>query len=320
MSANYDMLTIVGPTATGKTGVAVAIARELGAEILSGDSRQIYRAMTLGTGKDLSDYTEGGPPVPYHLIDIANPGEKYSIFSFQHDFLRAYRDICARGRLPMLVGGSGLYVESVLQGYRMTPVPQNEALRESLRGKTLEELTVILKSYGKKLHNTTDTDTPRRAIRAIEIEDYYKSHPVEEEEFPRIRSLNFCLTLPREMRWERIRRRLDERLEAGMADEIRALLGLPSPVTLPEGVKAITPEQLMYYGLEYKYITLYVLGRMSLEEMREELYIAIRQFAKRQMTWFRGMERRGIPLIYIDASRPATDTASEILHIWRERT
>lgn len=314
----YDLLTITGPTACGKTALAVAVARRLGGEIISGDSRQVYRGMTIGTGKDLADYATGGPAVRVHLIDIANPGERYSIYNYQHDFKRAYEGVRSRGATPILCGGSGMYVECILRGYRMTPVPENTELRRSLEGKTLAELTDILKSYGKQLHNTTDTDTPRRAIRAIEIEDYYKRHAVDPEEFPPLRSMNFCLSLPRELRWERIERRLRERLEAGMADEIRALLGMPCEGTPQAETRPITADELMYYGLEYKYVTLYVTGRLTYDEMFSQLNIAIRQFAKRQMTWFRGMERRGITLHWLDATRPASEIADEIAEKWNK--
>ena len=222
---HYDMLTIIGPTASGKTELAVAVARMLDGEIISGDSRQIYRGMTLGTGKDLDDYSKGGEAVKYHLIDIADAGERYNIYDYQKDFLKAYNDIKSRGKLPILCGGSGMYVECILKGYRMIPVPENKPLRDSLQGKSLEELTEILKGYGKKLHNTTDTDTPKRAIRAIEIEDFYQKTPVSPDEFPNISSMNVCLSLDREARWNKIEKRLGERLEAGMVDEIRDLLG-----------------------------------------------------------------------------------------------
>ncbi len=320
MNNKYDMLTIVGPTACGKTALAVRIADIIDGEIISGDSRQIYRGMTLGTGKDICEYHINGKDIKYHLIDIANPGDKYNIYNYQHDFKRVYEDIVARGKTPILCGGSGMYVECVLRGYRMTPVPENTKLRKGLEGKSLDELTEILKSYGKKLHNTTDVDTPKRAIRAIEIEDYYQSHPVEPEEFPEIKSMNFCLEIPREIRWARIQKRLKQRLEDGMVDEIKSLIGMKTEKDIPKFPAPITPEELMYYGLEYKYVTLYAIDELSYEEMFDSLNIAIRQFAKRQMTWFRGMERRGITLNWIDASMPIEQMTDKVIKLWKSES
>ncbi len=314
----HKMLTIIGPTACGKTALAVKAAGRINGEIISGDSRQIYRGMTLGTGKDLEEYNINGKNIRFHLIDIVDPGVKYNIYNYQHDFSRAYEDIVSRGKTPILCGGSGMYVECVLRGYRMTPVPENTPLRESLAGKGLEELTEILKSYGKKLHNTTDVDTPKRAIRAIEIEDYYSKHPVKPEEFSKPESENFCLEIPRELRWQRITKRLEERLKAGMVDEIKSLIGMAQSNSQTASPAPITPEELMYYGLEYKYVTLYAIGEITYEEMFEKLNIAIRQFAKRQMTWFRGMERRGIKLHWIDASKPLDETADTVIGIWEK--
>ncbi len=313
----FDMLTIVGPTASGKTTLAVAVARALDGEIISGDSRQIYRGMTIGTGKDLDDYVTGGAEVKVHLIDIADAGSRYNIYDYQRDFLKAYNSIRARGKLPILCGGSGMYVECVLRGYRMIPVPENKALRSSLEGKSLEELTDILKSYGKKLHNTTDVDTPKRAIRAIEIEDYYQKTPVSPDEFPEIKSVNVCLEIDREERWKKIERRLRERLDAGMADEIRSLLGKDGRASCGTS-RPLSAEELMYYGLEYKYVTLYVTGEISYDEMFEKLNIAIRQFAKRQMTWFRGMERRGIRLHWLNASLGTEEKTNAVTNLWKK--
>lgn len=273
---NFDLITILGPTASGKTPLAAALAARLRTEIISGDSRQVYRRMDLGTGKDLADYVVDGYRVPYHLIDIAEPGYKYNVFEFQRDFLKAYEDMRSRGLLPVLCGGTGMYLESVLKGYRLLPVPENPELREKLAGKSLEELTAILASY-KKLHNTTDVDTAKRAIRAIEIEEYYLHQPVEAREFPDIRSLIIGVDIDRDLRREKISRRLKQRLDEGMVDEVRALI---------DG--GIHPDDLIYYGLEYKYLTLYVTGQMTYDEMYHQLEIAIHQFAKRQMTWFRG--------------------------------
>lgn len=289
---SFDLIAIIGPTASGKTRLATALAHKMGGEIISADSRQVYRRMDLGTGKDLDDYTVEGDPVPYHLIDIVEPGYKYNVYEYQRDFLKAYSDIRARGRTVVVCGGSGLYIESILRGYRLLPVPQNPELRSQLADKSLAELTEKLKSY-KTLHNTTDVDTAQRAIRAIEIEEYYKNSPAEERSFPNLKSLTVGVDVDRETRRQRITERLQARLEAGMADEVRSLLA--------EGLPA---DDLLYYGLEYRYLTLYVTGKISYEEMFKRLEIAIHQFAKRQMTWFRGMERRGTPIRWLAGSLP----------------
>lgn len=287
----YDILAVVGPTACGKTSLAVDLALSIdGAEIISADSRQVYRGMDIGTGKDLAEYTRNGITVPSHLLDIVDAGEKYNLFEFQHDFLKAYEDIKARGAFPVMCGGSGLYVESVLRGYRLLPVPENPELRARLEEKSLEELTAILAGY-KSLHNNTDTDSKKRAIRAIEIEEYYLNCPVEERSFPQINALVVGVSVDREVRRERISRRLRERLKEGMVEEVRALLD-----------SGLDPEQLIYYGLEYKYLTLYLTGAMGYDDMVRGLEIAIHQFAKRQMTWFRGMEKRGVDIKWVDAS------------------
>lgn len=300
------MITILGPTACGKTAFAAHLASNIGGEIISADSRQVYRAMDIGTGKDLDDYIVEGKKVPYHLIDIADAGEKYNVFRYQHDFLEAYNDIRSRNVVPILCGGTGLYIESVLRGYHLSPVPQNHALRASLEGKTLEELTDILKGY-KALHNTTDTDTVQRAIRAIEIEDYCAKIPLEDRYFPEINSLVVGFDIERDLRREKITRRLKQRLDEGMVDEIRGLIE-----------KGVSPDDLIYYGLEYKYLTLYVIGKMSYEEMVRLLEIAIHQFAKRQMTWFRGMERRGIEINWIDASLPMDERLDIVERLWND--
>ena len=283
----YDLITVLGPTASGKTRFAVQLADRLGAEIISGDSRQVYRRMDLGTGKDLDDYRIGDRSVPYHLIDIVEPGTKYNVFEYQRDFLEAYNDIHRRGRKAVLCGGTGLYIESVLRAYRLSPVPQNPELRERLADKSLEALTALLATY-KSLHNTTDVDTAQRAIRAIEIEEYYRQTPLDRRPFPKIESLTLGVDVSREVRRERISQRLRKRLDEGMCGEVERLLA--------EGIK---PEDLIYYGLEYKYVTLYVTGQITFDEMAQQLEIAIHQFAKRQMTWFRGMERRGTPILWI---------------------
>ena len=283
----YDLITVLGPTASGKTRFAVQLADRLGAEIISGDSRQVYRRMDLGTGKDLDDYRIGDRSVPYPLIDLVEPGTKYNVFEYQRDFLEAYNDIRRRGRKAVLCGGTGLYIESVLRAYRLSPVPQNPELRDRLADKSLEELTALLATY-KSLHNTTDVDTAQRAIRAIEIEEYYRQTPLDRRPFPKIESLTLGVDVSREVRRERISQRLRKRLDEGMCGEVERLLA--------EGIK---PEDLIYYGLEYKYVTLYVTGQITFDEMAQQLEIAIHQFAKRQMTWFRGMERRGTPILWI---------------------
>lgn len=289
---DYDLIAILGPTASGKTPFAATLAAELHTEIISADSRQVYRSMDLGTGKDLADYTINGKQIPYHLIDIADPGYKYNVFEYQRDFLKAYEAIKQKGCLPIMCGGTGMYLESVLKGYRLLPVPENEELRNRLADKSLEELTEILKSY-KSLHNTTDVDTAKRAIRAIEIEEFYAHTPVNERSFPQLNSLIIGVDIDRELRREKITRRLRQRLEEGMIDEVRQLME-----------QGIRPDALIYYGLEYKYLTLYVIGNLSYDEMFHQLETAIHQFAKRQMTWFRGMERRGFTIHWIDARCP----------------
>ena len=299
----YDLITIIGPTASGKTPLAAALANKLGTEIISGDSRQVYRRMDLGTGKDLVDYTVDGHEVPYHLIDIVEPGYKYNVFEYQRDFLKAYEEITAKGKLPVLCGGTGMYVESVLKGYRLLPVPENPELRVSLEGKSLEELTHILEGY-KKLHNSTDVDTAKRAIRAIEIEEYYKQQPPEYREFPSLHSLIVGVNIDRELRREKITRRLKQRLDEGMVEEVRGLLA-----------EGIHPDNLIYYGLEYKFLTQYAIGELTYEEMFLQLETAIHQFAKRQMTWFRGMERRGFTIHWLDATLPMEEKLERIINL-----
>lgn len=300
---NYDLITILGPTASGKTSLAATLAARLKIEIISGDSRQVYRRMDLGTGKDLSDYVVDGYKVPYHLIDIVEPGYKYNVFEYQRDFLVAYEDIKARGLLPILCGGTGMYLESILKGYRLLPVPENKELRERLASKSLEELTDILSRY-KKLHNSTDVDTVKRAIRAIEIEEYYLTQDVNARSFPEIHSLIIGVDIDRNLRRQKITNRLKKRLQEGMVDEVKALL--------EEG---INPDDLIYYGLEYKYLTLYAVGKLSYDEMFSQLEIAIHQFAKRQMTWFRGMERRGFQIYWIDAEAPLNENVERIIDL-----
>ena len=299
----YDLITILGPTASGKTPLAAALADRLGTEVISGDSRQVYRRMDLGTGKDLADYAVEGRKVPYHLIDIVEPGTKYNVFEYQRDFLKAYEDMTARGKLPILCGGTGMYIESVLKGYRLLPVPENPELRQKLEGKSLEELTHILEGY-KKLHNSTDVDTAKRAIRAIEIEEYYKQQPPEYREFPSLKSVIVGVDIDRELRREKITRRLKQRLDEGMVDEVRGLLA--------EGIPA---ENLIYYGLEYKFLTQYAIGELTFEEMFHQLETAIHQFAKRQMTWFRGMERKGFTIHWLDATLSMEEKIEQITNL-----
>ena len=319
----YSMITILGPTASGKTSLAAALAARInsldadlsgipakGAEIISADSRQVYRGMDIGTGKDLADYTIHGEQIPYHLIDICEPGTKYNLFEYQQDFYDAYQDIHKRGAFPILCGGTGLYIESVLKGYHLSPVPQNPELRESLAHKSLDELTQMLKELkaktGSNMHNRTDVDTAQRAIRAIEIESYNLEHPMPERELPPVDSLIIGVSIDRDARREKISRRLKQRLDEGMVDEIKGLLdhGIPA-------------ENLIYYGLEYKFITEYVIGKTSYDEMYRGLEIAIHQFAKRQMTWFRGMERRGFTIHWVDALQPMEKKVETVLELMR---
>ena len=304
---NFDLITILGPTACGKTKLAVALADRIGGEILSADSRQVYRGMDIGTGKDLADYEINGHRIPYHLIDIAEPGSKYNVYEFQGDFLKAYKDVVSRGVWPIMCGGTGLYLESVLRGYRLIPVPENPELRKSLEGKSLAELTEILKGY-KTLHNTTDVDTCKRAIRAIEIEECYRNTPVEAGAFPELRSLNIGVDISRDMRRELISSRLEKRLQEGMIDEIKGLLD-----------RGIPAEDLIYYGLEYKYVTLYVTGQLEYKYLLQELEVAIHQFAKRQMTWFRGMERRGIHIEWIPFEWSTDDKVNRITELMQKK-
>ena len=298
---NYELITIIGPTASGKTAFAVALAARLDTEIISGDSRQVYRSMDIGTGKDLADYVVDGKQIPYHLIDICNPGDKYNVFEYQHDFHKAFEEIRKKGKLPILCGGTGMYIESVLRGFKLLDVPQNPSLRESLKGKSLAELEQILASY-KVLHNKTDVDSAQRAIRAIEIEEFYKTEAPDKREYAPINSLIIGVDIDRELRREKISRRLRARLDEGMVDEVRAILAT--------GVK---PEDLIYYGLEYKFLTLYIIGQLTYDEMVSQLEIAIHQFAKRQMTWFRGMERRGLHIHWLDATLPTEEKINNVL-------
>lgn len=299
------MITILGPTASGKTSLAAALAYEIGGEIISADSRQVYRGMTIGTGKDLDDYSVNGHKIGYHLIDIAEPGDKYNIYEYQRDFHKVYSELMQRNVRPILCGGSGLYIESVLKGYSLSTVPQNPELRQSLSGKTLDELTEILIDIkarnNSNMHNRSDVDTAQRAIRAIEIEMYNLQHPAQNRQFPPVESVIIGVDIDRDSRRKRITERLKERLQHGLVEEVKGLME-----------SGLSAESLIYYGLEYKFVTEYVIGKLSRDEMFCSLEIAIHQFAKRQMTWFRGMERRGFTINWIDWHLPMADKLEQI--------
>jgi tRNA dimethylallyltransferase len=295
------LITVLGPTASGKTALAVQLAYRLDGEVVSADSRQVYRRMDIGTGKDLSEYTVNDRPIPYHLIDIREPGDKYTLFNYQHDFHRAYENILTRGKQPILCGGTGLYIESVLKGYDLPDVPRNPELRTALEQRSLDELSELLSSY-RPLHNTTDTKNKRRVIRAIEIEVYKSQQGDVETTFPAIESVIVGLMIDREVRRTNITARLRARLQGGMIKEVEQLL-----------TSGVAPNDLIYYGLEYKFVTQHVIGELSREEMYRKLEIAIHQFAKRQMTWFRGMERRGFTIHWIDASLPMEQKVQQAL-------
>jgi tRNA dimethylallyltransferase len=302
-SPNYDLLVVTGPTASGKTSLAAALALRLNGEIISADSRQVYRKMNLGTGKDYSDYIIEGNKIPYHLIDIADPGYKYNVFEFQRDFINVLNDLRSRDIFPVVCGGSGMYIDSVVSGYGMFEVPPDAVLRASLEKKSLTELTEILSGY-KRLHNKTDIDTKKRAIRAIEIERYYSTGKEKQTQFPVTNPLIAGVLYSREKRRERISERLRQRFEEGMIDEVKELLD-----------NGLDSESLIYYGLEYKYITLYITGRLAYDEMYRLLEIAIHQFAKRQMTWFRGMERRGIKIHWLDGELPLENKVEQVMDL-----
>lgn len=298
----YNLITILGPTASGKTAVAANVAALLNGEVISADSRQVYRGMDLGTGKDYSDYLVDGQPVPYHLIDIVDAGYEYNVFEYQKDFLKVFADIAERGKLPVMCGGSGLYLEAVLKNYKLIQVPLNDSLREKLSGKRLEELTEILKTYKSELHNITDIENEKRAVRAIEIEEYYLSHPEIDTKMPDVKSLVVGVKFDRQSRRKRITERLRQRLKAGMLDEVQRLLD-----------SGLTPEQLTYYGLEYKFMTQYLTGQLTYQEMFDGLNVAIHQFAKRQMTWFRRMEKQGIEIHWLDGYMPLEEKIETIM-------
>ncbi|MCX7861833.1 MAG: tRNA (adenosine(37)-N6)-dimethylallyltransferase MiaA [Bacteroidales bacterium] len=298
----YDLITIIGPTASGKTKLAAHLAYMLDAEIISGDSRQVYKGMDIGTGKDLNEYVIQEKQIPYYLIDIVNAGEKYNVFQFKRDFFQAYYHIKKRGKVPILCGGSGMYIEAILRNYELVEVPENKALREQLSLLSLEELVQILKQY-KSLHNKTDIDNKKRVIRAIEIAEFYKTHSIEEMNYPSLSSITFGIYIPREIRRQRITERLKIRLEQGMIEEVKQLLN-----------QGISPDDLIYYGLEYKYITEYILGKYNYESFFSKLETAIHQFAKRQMTYFRGMERRGVSIIWLDGTKSIQENLEFIIN------
>lgn len=297
------LITITGPTASGKTPFAVEIASKIEGEIISGDSRQVYRLMDIGTGKDLDEYTIDGKSIKHHLIDIKEAGEKYTLYDFQKDFHGAYDDILSRSKTPILCGGTGLYIESVLKGYELKEVPKDKQLRSSLENKSLEELTSILSKY-KNLHNTTDSDNKKRAIRAIEIAKFQEEQKTTIQSYPPIDSLIIGVSIDRDSRRNKISSRLKNRIDEGMIDEVEKILSL-----------GVSPEDLIYYGLEYKFVTLHVTGQISYQEMYNKLEIAIHQFAKRQMTWFRGMERRGLTINWIDALLPMEEKADRAMQL-----
>jgi tRNA dimethylallyltransferase len=304
----YNLITILGPTASGKTSVAAKIASVLDGEVISADSRQVYRGMDLGTGKDYADYLVDGKPVLYHLIDIVDAGYEYNVYEYQKDFLRVFADITDRGKTPVMCGGSGLYLEAILKNYKLIQVPVNEKLREELDDKLLWELTEILRSYKDYLHNQTDIESSKRAIRAIEIEEYYLKHPEIDTGMPEIRSLVVGVKFDRDSRRKSITNRLKQRLKEGMLDEVKKLLD-----------SGLTPEQLTYYGLEYKYMTQHLTGHLTFQQMFDSLNVAIHQFAKRQMTWFRRMENQGTEIHWLDAYMPLDEKVEQIFGWYSEK-
>mgnify|MGYP001809951015 CR=1 FL=1 len=297
------LITIIGPTASGKTSLAAALSLHLNGEIISGDSRQVYRGMDIGTGKDLTDYDIGGISIPYYIIDIVDAGHKYNVYEFQQDFVKSFNTIVGKGKQPILCGGTGMYIEAALKGYKLIHVPSNELFRQECEQKSDDELIEELKSC-KTLHNDTDIDNRRRMIRALEIEKYYTEHPQVEFDYPAFEPLILGVSIDVETRRSRIDSRLKQRLQEGMVDEVKALLD-----------RGVPAETLLYYGLEYKFLTMYILEQLSYDEMVSQLNIAIHQFAKRQMTWFRGMERRGMKIQWIDGLKPLQERVSECLNI-----
>lgn len=298
-----NLITILGPTASGKTSLAANLAALIGGEIISADSRQVYRGMDIGTGKDYKDYIVNGNKVPYHLVDISEPGYEYNVYEFQRDFIQAFQQISENDKIPILCGGTGLYIESVLKGFNFVFVPENAALRKELELLPDTELIKMLASY-RKLHNTTDLTDRGRLLRAIEISEFKKQNPTAKLNIPKIRPINFGIEFPREKTRKLITDRLKSRLETGMVDEVKQLLE-----------KGMQPEQLMFYGLEYRYITQYVTGEISYVDMFEKLNIAIHQFAKRQMTWFRKMEKNGIFIHWIDGELSLPEKVAQVISL-----
>ena len=303
LNSIFDILVVTGPTASGKTALAAAIANRVGGEIISADSRQVYRGMNLGTGKDYEDYHVNGKDIPCHLIDIADPGYKYSVFEYQRDFKKVYSDLKKRKIFPVVCGGSGMYADSIITGYKMFEVPPDSGLRIELEKKSMEELRDILATF-KSLHNTTDIDTKKRVIRAIEIEHSSRNLGSHYSEFPKIKSLLTGILFDRDTRRKRISERLKQRFDSGMIDEVKNLID-----------RGINIDTLIYYGLEYKFITLYLTGKISYQEMIRDLEIAIHQFAKRQMTWFRGMEKKGIKINWIDGKIPLEEKVEKVMEL-----
>lgn len=303
--STYDLLVVTGPTASGKTALAVAMAKKLGGEIISADSRQVYKGMNLGTGKDYNDYLIDDTLIPCHLIDIAEPGYKYNVFEYQRDFIKVYTSLKSRSIFPVVCGGSGMYADSIITGYKMVEVPPDSGLRAELEKKPMEELREILSTY-KNLHNTTDLDTKKRVIRAIEIEHFNSNRRQQNSELPKVKSLVVGVLFDRDTRRNRISDRLKLRLNAGMVEEVKNLIKM-----------GVNPETLIYYGLEYKFITLYLTGKLPYEVMVKDLETAIHQFAKRQMTWFRGMEKRGTKINWIDGNLPMEGKVDTVLNLLR---
>ncbi|MCX6233269.1 MAG: tRNA (adenosine(37)-N6)-dimethylallyltransferase MiaA [Bacteroidetes bacterium] len=295
------MITILGPTATGKTAFAAFVASQLNGEVISADSRQVYRRMDLGTGKDYNDYIVDGQVIPYHLVDIAEPGEVYDVYRYQHDFLNAYQDIISRGKLPVLCGGTGMYIEAVLKGYKLIKVPINPERRRFFDTLTNKELENLLASY-KSLHNISDVSDRNRLIRALEIQEYYHQNPDPSKDFPHIKSTLFGIYHDRETVRDRITHRLKARLDKGLVDEVKSLLD-----------KGISPEKLKFYGLEYRFLTQYILEEITFDDMFRLLNTAIHQFAKRQMTWFRKMAKAGFLIHWIDGNLPNEEKLNFII-------
>jgi tRNA dimethylallyltransferase len=300
------LLTLLGPTASGKTRLAALVAANINGEIISADSRQVYRGMNLGTGKDYDDYLVDGKQVPYHLVDILEPGEAYNVFRYQRDFFKVYNDIINRGKTAVICGGTGMYIESVLAGYTLAEAPEDETLREFLKSKNQEQLVAYLASL-RPLHNTTDTIDRERCIRAIEVATYEGEQEADKLEYPKLNPLIIGIAYERKTLRERITQRLKDRLENGMVEEVEGLIK-----------QGISPEKLDYYGLEYRYLSQLILGKITYDEMFSLLNTAIHQFAKRQMTWFRRMERKGFQIHWLDGEREMEFKVQEILMLLNE--